>query len=101
MKVTNTPPSELIKAYQSHASNGVEPTRHEARAGTSTPLRDTVRMSEKAALFQDIQKGVASASEVRPDKVQEAQRQLQAGNYQADYTQVADKLIHPDLSARI
>ena len=101
MKVNNTPGSDLIKAYQSHAATGVDATRTERTSRSAPNQADTVNISDKAVLFREIQQEVSASPEVRPDRVQSARQNISKGCYAPDYRSIAEKLIHPDLGGRI
>lgn len=103
MKVNNVNTSELYKAYNANAPDSALPLTGTSRRpqGSTSSVQDRVNISSKVQQMKDIDKAVNATPDVRPDKVAEVEQRIKNGSYQADFTRIADKLLNPDLSARI
>lgn len=103
MKINNTPNPEAMKAYTSNSVVSVHQYREPSSGAKppSTSASDKVDISSTVKLFQDIQKAVLDSPDIRTDKVKEVETKVVEGTYKADLTRVADKLLNPDISARI
>ncbi|MCD6569408.1 MAG: flagellar biosynthesis anti-sigma factor FlgM [Deltaproteobacteria bacterium] len=106
MKVTNTTNPEIIKAYNANAAqqtthlNEANRTTH-THQQKQTSVVDRVDISTDAQLFREIKDAVNLAPDVRMDKVTDIQKALDGGNYKPNLTDIAAKLLDPDISARI
>lgn len=103
MKINNTPNSEALKAYTTNSTGNILPYREPSPGGKSSiqSPSDKVDISGAVKLFQDIQKAVQGAPDIRTDKVQEVETRIAQDTYKADYKAVADKLLSPNINLRI
>jgi flagellar biosynthesis anti-sigma factor FlgM len=103
MKINNTPNPEALKAYTSNSVGNAQPYRDTAAVKPASPSVsvDKVNISSTVKLFQDIQKTVLNAPDIRTDKVKAVETKIAEGTYEPDYNAVADKLLSPDISSRI
>lgn len=103
MKVNDVKTAELYKAYTTNASDQANLKGTAARSSqtVSSAVQDKVDISSKVQQMQAIDKAVEASSDVRPDKIADAEQKIKNGSYQVDYALIADKLLSPDISARI
>jgi len=103
MKINQTPNQDALKLYSANSA-GVTQLKQtgDAKAKqTSGTLEDKVNISSKMKLFQDIQKAVQKAPDIRTNKVDDVQNKISTGTYRPDLNVVADKLLSPNISSRI
>ncbi|MEA2101607.1 MAG: flagellar biosynthesis anti-sigma factor FlgM [Thermodesulfobacteriota bacterium] len=107
MKVDSTTNQTMIRAYQTNQANQAAGTgfskinTQTAQQNPVKPSKDSVSMSEKANLFQDIQQRIQSSPDIRADKVKDIQQRLDTNTYKPDLGSVADKLLSTDISSHI
>jgi len=103
MKVNHLNSTEVYKAYNANAPEQAGAGFPAARAnqGAATGLQDKVNISSRVHQMKEIDEVVQATPDVRADKIAELEQKLKNGTYQADYGAIADKLLSPDLSARI
>ena len=103
MKVNDIKTAELYKAYNANASDRVSQKSDTARTpqGASSTVQDKVNISSKVQQMKEIDKAVEASPDIRPDKVAETEQKIKNGSYQADYALIAERLLNPDISARI
>ena len=85
MRVDNY--GQVANAYKVNKAKKAEPT---AKAGMGN---DTVEISSAAKAFQVARTAVASAPDVRADKVAKLKEAIEKGTYSVSAKDIADKLV--------
>lgn len=87
-KISRTQPTGYTKSAQ--------PVKSEVQAekgqGVSKPSAE-VKLSDEAQFLQKVFKSAQDSPEVRADLVEALKKQVDAGTYKVDYTQLAGKIL--------
>lgn len=78
--------NKVSQIYQTNNMRTVESTK---KSGKS----DQLEISQTGKDYQTVKQAVASAEEVRMDKVEEIKKRLASGTYDVSMNEVADKLL--------
>lgn len=102
MKINNNTNIEALKAYGATASERPQLTRETAGSKQgSGSIIDKINISSKVKMYQDIRQAALDAPEIRTDKVNDIEHKIANGSYSPDYNAIADKLLSPNISAKI
>ena len=91
MKITKTDEASTLLIQQYQKSDRVKGAADQQVPGNAPP-QETVNLSATAQDIQKLQNAVSQLPEVRTERVQDLQRQVDEGTYQVDSDQVAQKM---------
>ena len=104
MKINDFDSGSKVQKYQSNTKPAVEHSKERAaqpvdqkdtaKTGSSA---DNVQLSERSLEIVRVKEAVASAPEIRQDKVDELKARLADGTYEAEAEEIADRLIKAHL----
>lgn len=102
MKIINNTNLDAVKAYGANTAERLQPARETGeKQGNTVSIQDKINISPKVKMFQDIRQAALKAPEIREGKIRDIEQKISNGTYRPDYSVVADKLLSPNISAKI
>ena len=104
MKIPEKPQHVLLERTLLGGSNEVNAAKENNTSKNQTQSvssADQVNISEKARTLQKLTQLATTGVDVRTERVAELQKEIEAGTYQSDPKQVAEKLVRSTLMDHI
>ncbi len=100
MKINEKDPNILLERTlfgKSSKANEVQQGGTKAQEASQAAPLDSVDISEKARTLQKLTQLVSAETEVRTERVLALQKEIEAGTYQPNAEQIAEKLVRSTL----
>lgn len=98
MRIQRAQIGQIIKAYKAQSSSQTAPTGSVSSKSISS---DSIRLSFNQADLDRVQEQVTALPSLRLDRVKELEQAVRDGTYEADPTEVADRMLGRMLADKI
>ena len=98
MRIQRAQIGQIIQAYKAQGASRTAPTGLAPGKGITS---DSIKLSFNQADVDRVQEQVTSLPDLRLDRIKELQQAVEDGTYEADSTEVADRMLGRMLADKI